>query len=130
MSYAATMPVTAFGFGNAVLREPGDEHDGAPPESADEPFGAEPIWLLREGVAPDPFNLDTLFLWTLLFGLLNQEGHDFGAESETGEISRMLREDLDAGDPWLLSLKGVIRGKGRRSPGYEAQGKPGPSTTS
>ena len=28
----------------------GGEREGAPPESADEPFGAEPIWLLREGV--------------------------------------------------------------------------------
>jgi hypothetical protein len=114
VSDAAIIPVTAFGFGNAILREPGDEQDGAPPESADEPFGAEPIWLLREGVAPDPFNLDTLFLWTLLFGLLNQEGHGFEAESEIGEICRMLRENLDAGDPWLLSLKGGIRGEGKR----------------
>jgi hypothetical protein len=113
VSDAAIIPVTAFGFGNAVLREPGDEGDGTPPESADEPFGAEPTWLLREGVAPAPFNLDTLFLWTLLFGLLNREGHDFEPESEIGEICRMLREDLDAGDPWLLSLKGGIRGEGK-----------------
>lgn len=114
VSNAAIIPVTAFGFGNAVLREPGNQPDGAPPESADEPFGAEPIWLLREGVASDPFNLDTLFLWTLLFGLLNQVGHDFEAESEIEEICRMLGEDLDAGDPWLLSIKGGIRGEGKR----------------
>jgi hypothetical protein len=115
VSDAAIMPVTAFGFGNAVLREPGGERAGAAPESADEPFGAEPIWLLREGVAPQPFNLDTLFLWTLLFGLLNQqEGHGVAlAESEIGDICRMLREDLNAGDPWLVPLKGGIAEEGK-----------------
>jgi hypothetical protein len=105
VSDAAIIPVTAFGFGNAVLREQGGGREGTPPESADEPFGAEPTWLLREGVAPQPFNLDTLFIWTLLYGLLNQAGHGV-VESEIGEICRMLREDLDAGDPWLLPLKG------------------------
>jgi hypothetical protein len=107
VSDAAIIPVTAFGFGNAVLSEPGNEREGAPPESADEPFGAEPIWLLREGLAPHPFNLDALFLWTLLFGLLNQGEHAAAlAESEVAEICGMLREDLSAGDPWLLPLKG------------------------
>jgi hypothetical protein len=106
VSDAAIIPVTSFGFGNAVLREPAGERAGAPAESADEPFGAEPIWLLREGAALQPFNLDTLFLWTLLFGLLNQAGHGVAeAESEIGEICRTLREDLGAGDPWLLPLK-------------------------
>ena len=82
---------SAFGFGNAVLRESRGERNGASPDSADEPFGAEPTWLLREGVAPQPFNLDALFLWTLLFGLLNQEGHDFEAESEIEEICRQVK---------------------------------------
>jgi hypothetical protein len=112
VSDAAIIPVTAFGFGNAVLREPGGEREGAPPEPADEPFGAEPIWLLREGVAPQPFNLGTLFLWTLLLGLRNQEGRGgIEAEGEVVEICRMLCEDLNAGDPWLLALKGGIAGK-------------------
>jgi hypothetical protein len=114
VSDAAVIPVTAFGFGNAVLREPGGEREGALPEPADEPFGAEPLWLLREGVAPEPFNLDTLFLWTLLFGLFNQAGHGVvEAEEEVGEICRMLGEDLNAADPWLLPLKGGIAGQGR-----------------
>jgi hypothetical protein len=106
VSDAAIIPVTAFGFGKAVLRESEGERDGAPPESVDQPFGGEPIWLLREGVAPRPFNLDTLLLWTLHFGLLNQKGGEYEAEPESEEICRMLREDLDAGDPWLLPLKG------------------------
>jgi hypothetical protein len=115
VSDAAIIPVTAFGFGNAVLSEPGGEREGTAPESADEPFGAEPIWLLREGVAPHPFNLDTLFLWTLLFGLLNQEGPGIvEAEPEMGEMCRMLGEDLSAGGPWLLPLKGG------RGPGDQA----------
>jgi hypothetical protein len=106
VSDAAIIPVTAFGFGNAVLRESAGDRDGAPPESVDQPFGGEPIWLLRQGVAPQPFNLDTLLLWTLLFGLLNLKRGDVEAEPEIQAICRMLREDLDAGDPWLLSLKG------------------------
>jgi hypothetical protein len=106
VSDAAVIPVTAFGFGNAVLRESAGGRDGAPPESADQTFGGEPIWLLREGVAPQPFNLDTLLLWTLHFGLLNQTGGDVEAEPEIEALCRMLRDDLDAGDPWLLSLKG------------------------
>jgi hypothetical protein len=104
VSDAAIIPVTSFGFGNAVLGEPGSERDGAPPESTDEPFGEEPIWLLREGVAPDPFNLDTLFLWTLQLGLLNQDG-DAEEGSAIVEICQMLTDDLNAGDSWLLSLK-------------------------
>src|SRR5262245_31904480 len=53
---AVVLPVTAFGFGNAILREQGNGRDMEP----DDPFGAEPVWLLKEGVAPRPFNLDTL----------------------------------------------------------------------
>ena len=58
VSDAVIVPVTAFGFGNAVLREMGGEREGTDPESQDEPFGSEPIWLLREGVSPQPYNLD------------------------------------------------------------------------
>jgi hypothetical protein len=123
VSDAAIMPVTAFGFGNAVLRETGGERAGTPPGSADEPFGAEPIWLLREGVAPQPFNLDALFIWTLLFGLLNQEGHGVvEAESEIGEICRMLRADLNEGDPWLLPLKGGSAGEGEQARDLQSAG--------
>lgn len=112
---AAIIPVTAFGFGNAVLRESGGERHGTSPESADEPFGAEPIWLLREGVAPQPYNLDTLFLWTLLFGLLNHEGHDFETEPQIEELCEMLRDDLEAGDPWVVPLKSSRARKESRS---------------
>jgi hypothetical protein len=110
VSDAAIMPVTAFGFGNAVLHEPGGESAGASPGSVDEPFGAEPIWLLREGTALQPFNLDTLLLWTLLVGLLNQAGHGADAESQIREVCRRLREDLDAVAPWFLPFKGGLAG--------------------
>jgi hypothetical protein len=117
VSDAAIIPVTAFGFGNAVLREPESERTETVPESVDEPFGAEPTWLLRNGAAPHPYNLDALFIWTLLFGLLNQAGHGvIEAESETGENCRRLRADLNAGDPWLLSLKSGMPGDGERTP--------------
>jgi hypothetical protein len=73
---AVVIPVTAFGFGNAVLREQGADREGVPPEASDDPFGAEPVWLLKEGASPRPYNLDTLVIWTLLFGLLNQDAQN------------------------------------------------------
>ena len=107
VSDAAIIPVTAFGFGKAVLREDGAERHEAP-GSAEEPFGDEPIWLLKEGESPQPHNLDTLFLWSLLLG-----AHEPGRDRPEGEarldtICRMLRDDLEAGDPWLVPLKGGV----------------------
>jgi hypothetical protein len=104
---AVIIPVTAFGFGNAVLREEGSGQQGGRPDAEDGPFGAEPTWLLREGASPEPYNLDTLVVWTLLFGLLNQAGHGVIEEdTELGQICRTLAHDLEAIDPWVLSVKG------------------------
>jgi hypothetical protein len=109
VSEAVIIPVTSFGFGNAVLHASASARAGTPPSSADEPFEPEPIWLLREGAALEPFNLDTLFLWTLLFGLLNQAGPGVAkTEPQIDEVCRTLRGDLDAGNPWLLPIKGGL----------------------
>ncbi|HKB02463.1 MAG TPA: hypothetical protein VKD90_09595 [Gemmataceae bacterium] len=107
VSDAAIVPVTAFGFGKAVLHPEADERHGAP-GSAEEPFGDEPIWLLREGESPAPYNLDTLFLWTLLLGLLNQAGPNPAARPKLDKVCRMLRDDLEAGSPWLVPFKGGV----------------------
>jgi hypothetical protein len=107
VSDAAVIPVTAFGFGNSVLRENGADRAGAA-GSADEPFGDEPIWLLREGATPQPYNLDTLFLWSVLLGLLNQLGPDPAADPQADAVCRKLRDDLEAADPWLLPVKGGV----------------------
>jgi hypothetical protein len=103
VSDAVIVPVTAFGFGKAVRHESAEERAGAP-GSADEPFGDEPIWLLKEGETPEPYNLDTLFLWSLLMGLLNQSGSDPKADT----ICRMLRDDLESSNPWLVPIKGGV----------------------
>jgi hypothetical protein len=103
VSDAVIVPVTAFGFGKAVRRDDAEERTGAP-GSADEPFGDEPIWLLKEGESPAPYNLEALLLWSLLMGLLNQSGNDPKADA----ICRMLRDDLEAGDPWLVPVKGGV----------------------
>jgi hypothetical protein len=111
ISDAVIIPVTAFGFGNAVLRE--EKGEGGRAHSEDEPFGYEPTWLLREGVSAQPYNLDTLFMWTLLFGLLNEAGHGvFKEDTDVGQVCRALRTDLDTIDPWFLSLAGGIAGEG------------------
>jgi hypothetical protein len=123
VSDAVIVPVTAFGFGNAVLREGGGEREGPHPEAEDEPFGPEPVWLLREGASAQPYNLDALFLWTLLFGLLGQAGHGALAEdTELGQICRTLAEDLDAKGPWLLPLKGGIARGERQAPAMQTVG--------
>jgi hypothetical protein len=117
VSDAVIIPLTTFGFGNAVLREEGGEREGAAAEGEDDPFGSEPIWLLREGVSAQPSNLDTLFIWTLLYGLLNQGGHGVLEEdTELGGICRTLCDDLGAVNPWLLPLKEGITGGRRQAP--------------
>lgn len=115
VSDAAIIPTSAFGFGNAVRRESGTDRHEAPPEHADDPFGSEPIWLLREGTSASPFNLDTLFLWTLLLGLLRQAGPGAETDEEVAAVCKMLGDDLEAGDPWLVPLKGetIVPAAGR-----------------
>jgi hypothetical protein len=108
VSDAAIIPVTAFGFGNAVLRDEGTGREGSHPETHEEPFGSEPIWLLPEGSSPQPYNLDALFLWTLLVGLLTQAEHGAGEEPAVDEVCRKLGDDMTTADPWLLPLKGGI----------------------
>lgn len=106
VSDAVVVPVTAFGFGKAVRHDAGERHEA--PGSADEPFGDEPIWLLKEGESPHPYNLDTLFLWSLLLGLLNQTPPNTQMKPELDTICRMLRDDLESGEPWLVPLKGGV----------------------
>jgi hypothetical protein len=108
VSDAAILPVTAFGFGKAVLRDDGGERHGAEPGSIDEPFSDEPIWLLKEGESPEPYNLDALFLWSLLLGLLNQGESGSDPDPQLDAICRMLRDDLETGDPWLVPVKGGV----------------------
>jgi hypothetical protein len=65
-------------------------------------------------VSAQPANLDTLFVWTLLHGLLEQAGHGVIEENtERGEICRTLSKDLEAIDPWLLPLEGGSAREGR-----------------
>ena len=105
VSDAAIIPTSAFGFGKAVLHPDATERHEAP-GSGEEPFGDEPIWLLKEGESPAPYNLDTLFLWSLLLGLLNKKGADKDSQLDT--LSRMIRDDLEAGEPWLVPIKGGV----------------------
>jgi hypothetical protein len=97
---AIILPVTSFGFGNAVLREREHDYDAPTPEPSDDPYGAEPTWLLKQGTIATPFNLDTLVLWTLHQGLLRQQ-----EISDTGDLCRMLRDDLLTGDRWFVTVK-------------------------
>jgi hypothetical protein len=105
VSDAAVFPVTAFGFGKAVMQADGDrQRTGI--ERADEAFDDEPIWLMREGELPEPFNLEALFLWSALHGLLNRADAD--PKGKIDLVCRMLRDDLEAADPWLVPVKGGV----------------------
>jgi hypothetical protein len=108
VSDAAVIPVTAFGFGKAVRGEDGTGRAGLDADSADDPFADEPIWLLREGETPEPYNLDALFLWSLLIGSLSHAEPGADLEPELDAVCRMLRDDLEAGDPWLVPIKGGV----------------------
>ena len=106
VSQAAIIPVTVFGFGNAVMQENGGQREGTTPETADEPFDAEAVWIIREGADAESYNLDTLFVWTLLNGLRGLAGTDDEAQdTDSRRISKMLAEDLEALGPWILPLK-------------------------
>lgn len=114
VSDAAIFPVSAFGFGNAVLRENADPSQKAEHEaSADadsNPFPDDPVWLLRDSSAQDPFNLTGLVLWSLLFGLANQEVYLPGRDDEppTTEICRQLMDDFSSVSKWVLPVKGRL----------------------
>jgi hypothetical protein len=106
VSEASIIPVTAFGFGNAMIKEPSGLREAAPPDAEDEPFGTEPLWILCEGVEPVPFNLDALFLWTLLFGLRSEETTGAGDQDrQTRRISDRLQNDLESANPWIIPIK-------------------------
>jgi hypothetical protein len=56
---------------------------------------------------PEPFNINALFLWTLLAGLVHAAGPNvLEAESDLGNLCRTLRGDLEGVDPWLVAVKG------------------------
>jgi len=101
VSDAAVFPVTAFGYGKAVARGDGPDRGGAA-----EPFDDEPVWLLRDGEAPEPHNLDALLLWSVLLGLLGRDGAGAGPAADA--LARVWRDDLEAGDPWLVPIKGGV----------------------
>jgi hypothetical protein len=72
--------------------------------------------LLKEGISAQSYNLDTLFIWTLLFGLVNQAGDGpTEGDTELAHIRRTLWDDLGAIDPWLIPVKEGVAGEGRQS---------------
>ncbi|MCI0462379.1 MAG: hypothetical protein L0Z62_35960 [Gemmataceae bacterium] len=105
VSDAVILPVTSFGFNNAVLLAQPGEREGML-ERVEDPFAAEPVWLLKEGSSPRPYNLDTLVIWTLLFGLGNQRPGGSERSPEVDDLREMLRQDLVAEDRWFLTIKG------------------------
>jgi hypothetical protein len=102
---AIVCPVSAFGFGNAVVKDAGEEaRNGVNVLEA-----GELEWILKEGVVPEPFNLAPLVLWTMLCGLLHQEvDEDESTQPMIARICQMLAEDLEAVGGWYVPVKGPL----------------------
>lgn len=109
---AAIFPVSAFGFGNGVLRERhATDVEGDGQDHADfDPFPDEPVWLLREGAMQEPFNLTGLVLWSLMFGMMNQEVCVTSNDREPGpaSICRQLMDDFRDCPKWYIPVKGRL----------------------
>jgi hypothetical protein len=95
---AALFPVTAFGFGAAL---PGAARGG------NGLARGEVSWRLKPGVAPRPWNLAPLLVWTLWAGLRHKATAALGAAvPELARVCKRLRRDLDELGGWHLPLKG------------------------
>lgn len=93
---AVIVPVSSFGWQKAIRKaEGGRGHDAS--------------WILREDSGIEPFNVDTLMVWSLLAGLLHQEVPTQGEEvPDIARVFRMLSEDLHTGDDWIVPIKGRL----------------------
>ena len=76
-----------------------ERHEAA--GSAEEPFGDEAGLVVEEGESPQPYNLDTLFLWSLLLGIMNQ-GRPTRNSTGSAACSATTSETAD---PWLVSRR-------------------------
>lgn len=110
---AAIFPVSAFGFGNAVARKAGPEA-AAQANQENRPWqvttrgGLEQEYGIQDGRSIEPFNLQSVILWSLLAAALPKEidmPHDRGVEPALVRTCRMLREDLTAQNGWFVPLK-------------------------
>lgn len=111
IAHAAIFPVSVLGFGNAVEREPLPAEDDA---EAGEPLSARAIeaaWCIDQGRAIEPFNLQSLLLWSLLAGALEQRIElpaDCDQEPALARVCRLLSEDLATSGGWVIPVKGDL----------------------
>lgn len=114
---AAIFPVSVYGFGNAVAREATPAHDGHEAEPDNLPWaisarrGLEKEYGLRDGHAIEPFNLQTLVIWSLLAAALPKEIEV--PEKDSNEVAlartcRMLSDDLANVGGWFVNVKGNL----------------------
>jgi hypothetical protein len=113
---AMIVPVSAFGFGTAVVQADNaakgklSAADTNPRWSSSLSQG-EPEWILRPGLSPQPFNLTPLVWWTLLTGLIHKEvAAAEGEKPELYTVASSLRDDLRAMNGWWVPLVGCVRG--------------------
>ncbi len=102
---AAIFPTTTYGWGNSI---PGKDPD-RPLDQRRPSFEADdPGDLLRDPNSMKPFNLHALVCWSLLNGLKHQDVY-ITSNNETPEpvrIARLLAQDLEAMDKWIIPIKG------------------------
>ena len=105
---AAVFPVSAFGFGTTVsaeeIRPPADPTAG-PAGGFSVVSQGEAEYLLKPGVAPEPFNLTAAVWWAIMAGLMLKPADHRGPI--LADTVRLMAADLEAMDAWFLPLKGV-----------------------
>lgn len=112
VAHAAIFPVSAFGFGNAVVFKPAagqPGRNGELPGSHAALESGELEWILKPGATPEPYNLMPLVVWSLLCGMLYREVEvEDDHDAAMARIGRLLAADLKALDGWQVALKGGL----------------------
>jgi hypothetical protein len=97
---AAIVPVSAFGFQRAVVARRRRELDTAP-------TCGEREWLLRDGLAPQPFNLTTLPVAAIVCALRHRPVEAFADVPGAVGLCGRLARDLEALGGWRIRLKDI-----------------------
>ncbi len=100
---AAILPVSAFGFGTTVPAPSGNGREAASSAKGCSPLSeGETEWLLKPDVLPHPYNLTGMIWWCMMAGLLLQPAD--GRHEELGRVAKMLADDLQAMNAWIVPL--------------------------
>lgn len=112
VSQASLFPVSAWGFGTAMVQSSPTARNEVPvlvggqAKPGGELLAGEPEWILKRGISPRPFNVKPLLLWSALAGLGSRTIASLGeAAPEMVRIARLLDQDRQNLEGWQYLLK-------------------------